>query len=91
MISLPILTRQATIFDFINEIENNVYKITNHILSIFELHVYKSRKNSTSELSKLINEIKKVKSLKNHFAQNDLRKLEQYNIKWEKTHKRIKL
>ena len=63
-ISLPILTPQTTIFDFINEIENNVYKITNHILLIFKLHVYKSRENSTLELSKLINEIKKVKPLK---------------------------
>ena len=55
---------QTTIFDFINEIENNVYKITNHILLIFKLHVYKSRENSTLALSKLINEIKKVKPLK---------------------------
>ena len=31
-ISLPILTPQTVIFGFINGIENNVYKITNHIL-----------------------------------------------------------
>ena len=40
-ISLPILTPQTTIFDFINEIENNVYKITNHILLVFKLHLQK--------------------------------------------------
>ena len=55
---------ETTIFDFINEIENNVYKIKNHILLTFKLHVYKSRENSTLALSKLVNEIKKVKPLK---------------------------
>ena len=67
MISLPILTPQTTIFDFFNEIENNVYKIANHILLIFKLRVYKSRENSVLELSKLISEIKKAKPLKNFF------------------------
>ena len=86
MISLPILTPQTTIFDFINEIENNVYKITNHILLIFKLHVYKSRENST-----LVPWNKESKTPKKNFVQNDLRKLEQYNIKWEKTHRRIKM
>ena len=42
-ISLPILTPQTVIFGFTNGIENNVYKITNHILLIFKLHVCKSR------------------------------------------------
>ena len=42
-ISLPILTPQTVIFGFTNGIENNVYKITNHILLIFKLHVCESR------------------------------------------------
>ena len=62
-ISLPILTPQTAIFGFTNAIENNVYKITNHILLIFTLHVYKSRERGTLELSRLIKEIKKVKLL----------------------------
>ena len=41
-ISLPTLTPQTTVFGFINGIENSFYKITNHILLIFKLHVYKS-------------------------------------------------
>ena len=36
---------------------------TNHILLIFKLHVYKSRERSILELSRLINEIEKVKLL----------------------------
>ena len=42
-VSLRILTPQTVIFGFTNGIENNVYKIANHILLIFKLHVYKSR------------------------------------------------
>ena len=85
--SLP----QTAIFGSTNGIENNVYKITNHILLIFKLHVYKSRERGTLELSRLINEIKKVKVLEKNSAQNNVRKLEQYNIKWEKTHRTIKI
>ena len=90
-ISLPILTPQTATFRFINGIENSVYKITNHILLIFKLHVYKSRERGTLELSRLINEIKKVKLLEKKSAQNHVRKLEQYNFKWMKTHRTIKI
>ena len=82
--SLPILTLQTVIFGFINGIENNVYKITNRILLLFKLHVYKSRKRGTLEIKRLGNEIKKVKLLEKNSAQNHVRKLEQYNFKWEK-------
>ena len=85
-ISFPILTPQTAIFGFANKIEDNVYKITNHILLILKLHVYKSRERGTLELSTLIKEIKKVKLLEKNSAQNHVRKLEQYNIKREKTH-----
>ena len=50
-ISFPILMPQTAIFGFINEIENTVYKITNHILLVFKLHVYKSRERGALELS----------------------------------------
>ena len=90
-IFLPILTPQTAIFGFINGIENSVYKITNHILLISKLHVYKSRERGIIELSRLIKEIKKVKLLEKKSVQNQVRKLEQYNIKWEKTHRTIKI
>ena len=50
------------IFGFINGIENSVYKITNYILLIFKLHVYKSRERYF-RINTLINEIKKTKLL----------------------------
>ena len=90
-ISLPILTPQTAIFGFINGIENSVYKIINHVLLIFKLHVYQSRERGTLELSRLMNEIKKVKLQEKKIAQNHEKKLEQYNIKWEKTHRTIKI
>ena len=90
-ISLPIITPQTAIFGFINGIENNVYKITNYTLLIFKLHVYKSRERGTLELSRLKNEMKKVKLLEKKSTQNHLRKLEQYNIKREKTHWRYNI
>ena len=88
-ISLPILTPQTAIFGFINGIENSVYKIFK--LLIFKLHVYQSRERGTLELSRLMNEIKKVKLQEKKIAQNHVKKLEQYNIKWEKTHRTIKI
>ena len=46
-ISVPRSTTQTAIFDFTNGIENIVYKITNQMLLIFQLHVYKSRERGT--------------------------------------------
>ena len=46
-IFLPTQTPQTVIFGFIKGIKNNIYKITNDILSIFKIHVYKSRKRGT--------------------------------------------
>ena len=51
-ISLPILTPQTASFGFINGIEKSAYKITNHILLISKLHVYKSRERGIIELSR---------------------------------------
>ena len=46
-ISPPIITPKTAIFGFINGIESNVYKSTNHILLIY---VYKSGERGTLEL-----------------------------------------
>ena len=89
--SIPILTPQTAIFHFVNRIENSVCKITNHILLIFKLHIYESRERGVLELSRIINEIKKVKLLEKESAQNRVRKLEQDNIKWQKTHRTIEI
>ena len=79
LISLPIPTQQTAIFGFVNGIESNVYKNSNNTLLILILHVYKSRKRGTLELSRLTNEIRKVKLLEKNPAQNYVRKQEQCN------------
>ena len=84
-------TPQTAIFGFINRIKNNVYKIRNHILLIFKLFVHKNRERGTLELSRLINGTKEVKLVEKNSAQNDVTKLEQYNIKWEKIHRKIQI
>ena len=66
-IPLPILTPQRAIFGFINRIENNMYKVTNHILL-----------TGTLELGRLI-KIKKVNLLEKKIDSNDVSKLERYN------------
>ena len=60
-------------------------------LSLFKVHIYKSRERGTLELGRLINKIKKVKVLEINSAQNNERKLKQNNINWEKTHRTIKI
>ena len=81
-ISLSILAPQTAIFGFINGTENNVYKITNHILLILKVHVYKSREGDTLDLSRLINKCnKESKTPRKDSAQNDVKKLERYNYK----------
>ena len=62
-ISHPILTPKTAIFGFIG------------LVLIFKLHVNKNREIGTLELSRLINEIKKVKLGKKKLAQNYVRKL----------------
>ena len=42
-LNLPDLTLQAALFDFINESDNNLNILQNHILLIFKLCIYQSR------------------------------------------------
>ena len=58
---------------------------------MFKLHIYKRREGGIFELTRLIKEIKKVKLLEKKSSQNHVKKLEQYNIKWEKAHRTIKI
>ena len=55
------------------------------------MHVYKKRERSTLELSRWINKKKKAKPYQKHSAQTQVRKLEECNIKWEKSSQNIKI
>ena len=43
------------------------------------MHIYKSREKSSVDISKLINEIRKIKTLEKNIATSDTKKLVIYN------------
>ena len=91
-LNLPLLTPQIAIFDFLVETDTCIFKITNHLLLIFKMYTYKSREKGFVDISSLINEIIKIKTLEKNIAtNNDTKKLVIYNKRWEKTHKAIKI
>ena len=60
-LNLPLLTPQTAIFGFLVETDKCIFKITNHLLLIFKMYIYKSReKGSVDIISSLINETKKI-------------------------------
>ena len=85
-LNLPLLTPQTVIFDFLAETDKCIFKITNHLLLI-----YINREKGSVDISRLINEIRKIKALKKNIATNDTKKLVIYNKKWENTHRPIKI
>ena len=48
------------------------------------MYTYKNRKEGSVDISRLINEIRKIETLKKSIATNDAKKLVTYNNKWEK-------
>ena len=59
----PDLTPQASLFGFINESDNNLNILQNHMLLIFKLCIYQSRERRVLNLNSLIKNITKVKKL----------------------------
>ena len=55
------------------------------------MYIYKSREKGPVDMSRLIKEIRKIKTLEKNIATNDTKKVVSYNRKWEKTHKAIEI
>ena len=57
------------------------------------MYIYKSREKGSVDISRLINEIRKIKTLEKGIATNDTKKLVIYNKEWEmeKNHRAIKI
>ena len=53
--------------------------------------IYINREKGSVDISRLINEIRKIKTLEKTIATNDTKKLVIYNKKWEKTHRATKI
>ena len=62
-LNLPLLTPQTAIFGFLAKTDNCILKITNHLLLIIKMYTYKSRGKGSVDISRLINQIKKIKTL----------------------------
>ena len=90
-LNLPLLTPQTAIFGFLVETDKCIFKITNHLLLIFKMYIYKSREKGSVDISSLINEVRKIKILEENIATNDTKKLVIYNKEWQKTHRAIKI
>ena len=67
-LDFPDLTLQAALFGFVNESDNNLNILQNHILLIFKLYVYQSRERGVLNLNSLIKNVIKVKKLERKIA-----------------------
>ena len=67
-LNFPDLTPQATLFGFINESDNSLNILQNHILLIFKLYIYQSRETGVLNLNILIKNVTKVTQLERKIA-----------------------
>ena len=90
-LNLPLLSPQTVIFGLLVETNKCIFKITNHLLLILKMYICKSQDKGSVDISSLINEIRKLKTLEKNTASSDIKKLVIYIKKWEKTHRAIKI
>ena len=73
---------QTALFGFVNESDNNLNILQNHIL-IFKLYVYQSRERGVLNLNSLIKNVTKVKTLEREIASVCEKKTIRFNNKWK--------
>ena len=81
------LTPQIPIFGFLDSENNdsifeNNKSLSNHILLIFKLYVYKSRERKLININNLIAEIRKVKRIEKEIALTNSKKTIAFTKKW---------
>ena len=64
----PLSTPQTVIFGFLVETDKYIFKITNHLLLIFKMYIYKSREKGSVDISRLIKEIRKIQTLEKKYS-----------------------
>ena len=82
-LDFPDLTQHASLFGFINESDNNLNILQNHMLLIFELCVYETVEQGVLNLNSLIKNVTKVKKLETKIAPVCNKKTILSNIKWK--------
>ena len=88
-LDFPDLTPQAALFGFINESDNSLNILQNHILLIFKLCIYQSRERGVLDLNGLMKNVTKVKKLEREIASVCKKKTIQCNNKWTSTDLKI--
>ena len=66
---------QTAIFGFHN-IDNDTFLIQNHILLLFKLNIYNTRKAGFLYFNNFLNEVSKIKNLEKRIAANNRNKCE---------------
>ena len=84
---LPTLTPQTAIFGFLDYTNNdsifeNNKCLSNHILLIFKLYVYKSREKKLLNINNLIAEIQKIKRIEKEIALSNSKKTITFTREW---------
>ena len=84
---LPTLTPQTAIFGFLDYTNNdsifeNNKCLSNHILLIFKLYVYKSREKKLLNINNFIPEIRKIKRIETEIALPNSKKIIAFTRKW---------
>ena len=84
---LPTLTPQTAIFEFLDYTNNdsifeNNKCLSNHILLIFKLYVYKSREKKLININNLMAEIRKIKRIEKEIALTNSKKTIAFTRKW---------
>ena len=82
-LDFPDLTLQSALLDFVNESDNNLNILQNHILLIFKIYVYQSREIGVLNMNILIKNVTKVKKLEKKIASVCEKKTIQFNNKWK--------
>ena len=83
------LTPQAAIFGFINESDNNLNTLKNHILLIFKVYIYQSRERGVLNLNCVIKNATKDKKLERQITSVYEQKTIQFNNKRKSTDLKI--
>ena len=82
-LNLPLLSPQTVFLGFTNTYCNSSL-LKNHILLLFKIYVYNSRKHEKISLKNLIKNLTKVKNIEKEIAGNNEKKIMLYNKKWKK-------
>ena len=88
-LDFPDLTPQAALFGFINESDDNLNILQNHILLIFKPYVYQSRERGVLNVNGLIKNTTKVKKPDRKIFSVCEKKIIQFNNKWKSTDLKI--